>query len=216
MKTILFYDTETSGLPEWSKPSEDPCQPHVTQIAAELCVEETGETLAALNMIVRPDGWTIPQELQDLTGITMERAARFGVPARVALHSFIELWLNSDVRCAHNESFDMRMLRICLMRDAHYSGLTMETDADPAPFADYWKKAPAFCTQTNSVKIINLPPTPKMVAARRMGPKSPNLGEAYQFFTGKALEGAHNAQVDIMACKAVYYGIKNHELQKAA
>lgn len=207
MKKILFYDTETSGLPNWSVPSGDPSQPHVTQLAAELCDEETGETLAAMNMIVRPDGWEIPLELQELTGITMERAMDEGLPASTVLHAFLDMWGGIDLRCAHNESFDMRMLRIEIMRDPRYS---VEIIGADTPFADHWKAAPAYCTQSSSTKIINLPPTPKMVAARRKGPKSPNLGEAYEFFTGKKLEGAHNAQVDIMACKAVYYGIKNH------
>jgi DNA polymerase-3 subunit epsilon len=63
---------------------------------------------------------------------------------------------------------------------------------------------------TNSARIVNLPPTPKMVAAKRMGPKSPNLAEAYEFFTGTKLEGAHNAWVDIMAAKTVYYALKSH------
>ena len=55
-----------------------------------------------------------------------------------------------------------------------------------------------------------------MVAARRKGPKSPNLGEAYKHFTGQDLVGAHDALVDIMACKTVYYGIKNHQSLLAA
>lgn len=211
-KTIIFYDTETNGLPNWGMPSEDPSQPHVTQLAAELCDEETGETLASMNMIVRPDGWEIPLELQELTGITMERAFKEGLPADEVLHSFLSMWMATDVRCAHNESFDMRMLRISIMRDPAYSVKAIEQGV---PFADHWKAGAAYCTQTNSVKIINLPPTPKMIAARRKGPKSPNLGEAYEFFTGQKLEGAHNALVDIMACKAVYYGIKNHLKQAA-
>lgn len=215
MKKILFYDTETSGLPNWSMPSGDPSQPHVTQLAAELCDEETGETLAAMDMIVRPDGWEIPLELQELTGITMERAMNEGLPADDVLHAFLEMWMGADLRCAHNESFDMRMLRISIMRDASYGLMTVGAGATEAPFADYWKAGAAYCTQSQSVKIINLPPTPKMVAARRKGPKSPNLGEAYKFFTGEDLVGAHNAQVDIMACKAVYYGIKNHLKQAA-
>lgn len=207
MKKILFYDTETSGLPNWSVPSGDPSQPHVTQLAAELCDEETGETLATMDMIVRPDGWEIPLELQELTGITMERAMDEGHPASTVLHTFLDMWGGIDLRCAHNESLDMRMLRIEIMRDPRYSVEIIGADTS---FADHWKAAPAYCTQSNSVKIINLPPTPKMIAARRKGPKSPNLGEAYEFFTGQKLEGAHNAKVDIMACKAVYYGIKNH------
>lgn len=210
MKTILVFDTETNNLPLWSLPSEHPDQPRVTQLAAELCDEETGDVLGACNFLIRPENWTIPEDLQQMTGITMQKVEEFGVPINIALQAFIELWMSADVRVAHNESFDMRMIRIELMRHAVYSQETLLGDAGHISFADYWKQAPAFCTQGKSVSIINLPPTEKMIAAKRKGPKSPNLSEAYKFFTGKELFGAHNAQVDIMACKAVYFGIKNH------
>lgn len=209
MKTIIFFDVETTGLVEFKLPSNDPSQPYFTQLAAELCIEETGETVGSMNMLVRPDGWVIPEDLQLLTGITMDRVERFGVPAKVALDAFFELWFNADMRCAHNETFDMRIMRIAIMRCAYWSGEAIHTGETEISFADYWKKAPAFCTQTKSTNIINLPPSEKMLAKNMKGPKSPNLAEAYQFFTGKQLEGAHNAQVDIMACKAIYYGLKN-------
>jgi DNA polymerase-3 subunit epsilon len=212
MKSILFYDTETTGLPLWNLPSEHPEQPRVVQLAAELCVEETGDTLQQMNMIILPDGWTIPDEVAAVHGITTERALAEGVAADIVVAHFINMWQASDLRAGHNESFDMRMLRIELMRHANYS---MQSIGD-VPFADYWKAAPAYCTQGNSVKILNLPPTPKMVAARRKGPKSPNLGEAYQFFTGQPLDGAHDAMVDVRAAKAVYYGIKAHHAQAVA
>lgn len=211
MKHILFYDTETTGLPLWNLPSEHPDQPRVCQLAAELCVEETGQTLAELNVIIMPDGWTIPDEVSAIHGITTERALAEGVAAGFALDHFIELWKEADLRAGHNESFDMRMLRIELMRSPIYSMQAIEDK----PFSDYWKSAPAYCTQGNSVKILNLPPTPRMVAAGRRTPKSPNLGEAYQFFTGKPLDGAHDAMVDVRACKVVYYGIKSHQAKAA-
>jgi DNA polymerase-3 subunit epsilon len=214
MKTILFYDNETNGLPLWNLPSEHPEQPHVTQLAALLCNEETGEELQQMNMIVLPDGWTIPIELQEMTGITMERAMAEGVAADTVLTHFIDMWTEADLRAGHNESFDMRMVRIELMRHGFYSMQTIGTP--PVPFADYWKTAPAFCTQANSTKILNLPPTEKMIKARRNHAKSPNLAEAYKHFTGKELEGAHDAMVDVRAAKAVYYGIKAHHAQAAA
>lgn len=202
MKTILIYDSETTGLPIWNKPSEDPGQPRITQLAAELCDEETGETLSAINFIIKPDGWTIPEELQELTGITQEKAERFGVPMTLVLPAFLGMWRQANVhRVAHNEGFDMRMVRIELMR---------------SPFgelADEWKAAPVFCTQAGCTNILNLPPTERMLAAGRHHPKSPNLAEAYNYFTGEDLEGAHNAANDIMACKAVYFGIKLHKHQ---
>lgn len=213
MKKILFYDTETTGLPLWSQPSEHPDQPRVVQLAALLCDEETGDELQQMDMIVLPDGWRIPDEVAALHGITTERAMDEGIAAGHVLEHFIDLWKESDLRGGHNESFDMRMLRIEIMRNPVYS---MQSIGDPAvPFADYWKTAPAYCTQTNSTKIVNLPPTPRMVAAGRRGPKSPNLGEAYEFFTGQKLDGAHDAMVDVRGAKAVYYGIKNHLKQAA-
>lgn len=210
MKTILIYDFETQSLPLFKEPSEHPGQPHFTQIAAELCEEESGDVLAAINLLVRPEGWEIPQEVQDLTGITMDKAERYGVPEETALNAFLELWCNADIRVAHNESFDARIARIAIMRSAYWSMEAMQTGAGEVPFADYWKAAPAFCTQTNSTRILMLPPTEKMLAKRMKGPKSPNLGEAYKHFTGLELVGAHNAATDIMACKEVYFGIKKH------
>ena len=206
MKTILAFDTETNGLPLFSQPSSHPGQPRITQLAAKLLVEETGAVLGSMDCLIKPEGWTIPADLQKLTGLTMERAEQFGVPIAHALHLFVCLWMGADERVAHTEQFDMRMLCIELERHAQYS--TQEIDGQP--FADYWKAAPAYCTQRNCTSILNLPPTAKMIAAKRNHAKSPNLGEAYEFFTGKKLEGAHNAMVDVDACIAVYYGIRDH------
>lgn len=201
MDLILFYDTETNGLPFWGLPSEDPSQPHVTQIAAELCDEHNGNVLASMDVLIKPDGWTIPGEIAALTGITTERALAEGIDRADALSRFTDMWRRAALRAGHNESFDARMLRIEYFR---------ELDHDDA-FHDEWKTAPAFCTQGKSTKIINLPPTEKMRAAGRKHAKSPNLGEAYLFFAGKPLDGAHDARVDLMATKIVYYGIKKHQ-----
>lgn len=200
MNTALFYDTETNGLPIWSLPSEDPSQPHITQLAAELCDESNGNVLASMDVLIKPDGWTIPEEIAAMTGITTERALSEGIPLSDALTQFTSLWRRATLRVGHNESFDARMVRIEYLR---------ELDHDD-PFHDEWKSAPAFCTQGKCTKIVNLPPTEKMLAAGRKHAKSPNLAEAYEFFTGKKLEGAHNAAVDLAGCKAVYYGIKKH------
>lgn len=205
MKPILFYDTETNGLPLWNQPSEHPAQPRITQLAAELIDADTGNTLAFMNMMIRPEGWTIPEELEKLTGITNALAARFGHQIDSAIDMFVTMWSEAEIRVAHNESFDARMIRIEAMR-CYREDHGLHED---------WKNGTVFCTQSNSTSILNLPPTAKMVAAGRNHAKSPNLGEAYEFFTGKKLEGAHNAAVDLAACKAVYFGILNHQQEAA-
>jgi DNA polymerase III subunit epsilon len=200
----LFYDTETTGLPNWSAPSEDPSQPRITQLCAELVDDDTGEVYAVLNTLIQPDGWTIPADLEALTGITTDKARAVGAPMAAVLPMFVHLWQRCDVRIAHNESFDMRMVRIELMRHPLY-----REPIDGLPMADHWKAGKALCTQVKSTPILKLPPTPKMIATGRNHHKSANLGEAYRHFTGKELEGAHNAAVDVAACKAVYFALKS-------
>jgi DNA polymerase-3 subunit epsilon len=202
MKCLIF-DTETTGLPDWNAPSDDPCQPRVTQLCAELFDDETGEVFAAMNFIIKPDGWEIPPDLEKLTGITNEKANAVGVDMAIVLPAFFDLWEKCEQRIAHNESFDMRMIRIELFRDARYG----------QEYADKWKAGKVFDTCKASQGIVNLPPTEKMRATGRFGPKPPNLGEAYRHFTGLELENAHNAAVDVLACKEIYLSLK---LGKAA
>jgi DNA polymerase-3 subunit epsilon len=205
MQPILFYDTETTGLIKFGLPSSDPSQPHITQLAAELCDVDTGRVLGFMDLLIHPEDWTIPPELETLTGISNELVQRFGHPMDDALRTFMQMWSEADLRVAHNESFDQRMVRIEATR----------TLGEKHGFHEDWKAGAVFCTQANSTKILNLPPTPKMVATGRTHAKSPNLGEAYEFFTGTKLEGAHNAAVDLAACKAVYFGIQAFTKQAA-
>lgn len=206
MRTALFYDSETTGLPLFSEPSEDPRQPHIVQLAACLVDLDKRETISSMDVIIEPDGWVIPDEVAAIHGITTEHAQAFGVSESLAVGMFMSLWERADFRIAHNESFDARILRIALMRHG--------TDAQEE--ADAWKAGPAECTQILSTPILKLPPTAKMIAARRNHHKSANLGEAYEFFTGKKLEGAHRAMVDVTACMDVYFAIQNRALATAA
>lgn len=208
MNLALFYDSETTGLPLFNEPSEDPRQPHIVQLGAALVNLETFDQVAALDLIVRPDGWTVPDDVAAIHGITTERALATGVPARVVFDLLLELWERADVRIGHNESFDARLVRIALMR---------HRDNDPeAEINARWKAGRAECTQALSTPILKLPPTAKMIAAGRRHHKSANLGEAYQFFTGKPLEGAHSAMVDVQACIEVYRAIKSGQREAAA
>ena len=204
----LFYDTETTGLPLFNEPSEDPRQPHVVQLGAALVDLDTFAEIASLDVIVRPDGWTVPDEVAAIHGITTEHALQVGIPARVVFDLFLELWERSDTRIGHNESFDARMLRIALIR---------HRDNDPdAAINARWKAGAAQCTQVLATPILKLPPTEKMLRAGFRKNKSANLGEAYQFFTGKPLEGAHSAMVDVRACMQVYRAIKTGQGQAVA
>jgi len=199
MRTALFYDTETTGLPDFKAPSEAPHQPHLVQLGTCLVDLDTRATLASLDLIVRPEGWTIPDDVSAIHGITTEMAMDLGVSESMAVGLLMELWADwrpeQTERVAHNEPFDARILRIALMR---YESQVL---------ADRWKAGPAQCTAQLSTSILKLPPTEKMLRAGFTKPKTPNLGEAYRFFTGRELEGAHRAMVDVQACMAVFFAI---------
>lgn len=204
MNPILVFDTETSGLPLFNEPSEDPRQPHIVQLGALLYDLDARKRIASIDVIVRPDGWTIPDEVAAIHGITTEHAMDVGVPETTAVEMLLQLWDAGSggrrLRIAHNESFDARIVRIACKRHI-----------DPRagiPLSDDWKAGRAECTQLLSTPILKLPPTEKMRAAGRFHHKSANLLEAYKHFTGRDLVNAHSAMADVQACLEVYLAIK--------
>lgn len=195
---ILGYDTETTGFPSSKKPLNDETQPHVVQLAAQLVELSTKQVVQSMDVIIRPDGWTIPKESEDVHGISTEKAFRLGVREDVAIEMFYDLWLKANFRVGHNEQFDAKIISIGLSRFM------------PLSSAEKWNAGHSFCTQRESTNIVNIPPTQKMLAVGRKTPKSPNLAEAYKFFSREELVGAHNALVDVQACMSVYWGIRAH------
>jgi len=202
MNPALFFDTETTGLPLFKEPSEDPRQPHIVQLGACLVDLDTWKTLATLDVMIKPDGWTIPDEVAEIHGITTEMAGDLGVPESLAVELLLDM-LGDRLRIAHNEQFDARIVRIACLR--HF---------DPS-LADEWKAGNAECTAQLATPILKIPPTDRMKAAGFMKFKTANLGEAYRFFTGRELVGAHSALVDVHACMEVYRAIKLRSTEPA-
>ena len=203
MNTALFYDTETTGLPLWNDPSEDPRQPHIVQLAACLVDIGTRRTIATLDVICRPDGWTIPDEVAEIHGITTEHAADVGIPESLAAEMMLDM-ARGRLRVAHNQSFDARILRIACKRFFDEAS------------ADEWKAGQAQCTALLSKPLLDLPPTDKMVRAGFRTSKTPNLGEAYRHFTGQELRNAHSALADVHGCIAVWFSIQDLQAQQRA
>jgi DNA polymerase-3 subunit epsilon len=201
---IIVYDTETTGLPDWKEPSESPQQPHIVELAALLYDADKESLVESLHTLVKPDGWTIPEDMTVIHGITNERATAEGRPEADVVADFLALHRRADLRVAHNESFDARILRIGIKR--YGAGQTQE---ERDVIADAFKVAPAYCTCNKAKPIIRLPATEAM---RRSGKghwyKPPNLQEAHQHFLGETFEGAHSALADAEACARVYFAMQ--------
>ncbi len=112
---ILGFNTETTGLPDWQKPSGDECQPHIVKICAALFDDDKKEVVQSMNVIVKPESWDIPQEAIDVHGITVEHAMYVGVTEETALNMFLEMWAGRT-RIAHNTTFDNRIILIAIKR----------------------------------------------------------------------------------------------------
>jgi DNA polymerase III subunit epsilon len=191
---LLAYDTETTGLPAYKDPSDAPHQPHLVQLAAQIVDLDTRISTESMNVIIKPDGWIIPDDVAKIHGITTERAMDEGTPEKTALEQFLEMWKVYDDgeiagylrRLAFNESFDARLIRIAMKR---YGFNDMENAS--------WKDGDALCAM-------------RMAKAHGVtGSKFPKLIEAYEHFLGKPMEGAHSASGDVEGLLAVYFAMED-------
>lgn len=189
-KHILVYDTETTGLPLWEQPSDNPLQPHLVQLAALLVSRESGIVTQSMNVIIKPEGWEIPNEVAAIHGITTEHAQQVGVSEAVALKLFLDLW-SGRTRIGHVQSFDARIIRIATKRYCEEAVINA------------WKAGPAECTAEMAKPIMQMP------AKSRGKFKIPKLAEAYRHFFNKELADAHSAMADAVACKEVFFAINN-------
>lgn len=210
MNAALFYDTETQGLPDFKAPSEAPHQPHIVQLGARLIDMDTRKSIASMDVIVKPNGWTIPEEVSKIHGITTEHAMDVGIPEEMAVEMLLAMWAGRPL-IGHNEQFDRRIIRIGIKRfiDPLDTNLVI-------PVSDEWKAAKGECTCLLATPICKIPPTAKMKAAGFNKFKSANLTEAHLHFTGQPLKDAHSAMADVDGCLAVYWAIKDMETAAAA
>lgn len=178
---VLFFDTETTGIPErsWNWDTDFEQYPHVVQMAwLHGCKVETH--------IIRPDGWEIPQETVDVHGITTEYALEHGEPFASVVDMFIQDCHDAGLICGHNIHFDTSIIKANILRELGREYY----DANDVENALYKGK-----------RIDTMRPTMKWVDARMANGrlKFPNLSELYsRCFPGESFP-AHDALEDVKA-----------------
>jgi len=190
---ILFFDTETTGFFQDRLPYDHPDQPRLVQLAAQLTTDD-GLPLSSISLIVNP-GIAIPERASAVHGITNDIAEQVGISENTAIGIFAFMARRSAVVVAHNSKFDVGVMECVRAR----TSIPLELPE-------------TFCTMENSSPIINLPPTERMRAVGIMKPKPPKLEECIRHFFGEELEGAHDAMVDLVACRRVYFHLKSLEM----
>ncbi len=175
---FLVFDTETTGLPRWgASVHEVESWPRVVQLAW-LLLDAQGERAGHGNLLIRPEGFTIPQDVVRIHGITTERALEHGVPLRHALGEFSRALEGAQCVVAHNLAFDEPIVSAEFLRCAL-----------PLPFSRHGK----VCT---------------MRSATAMFGKWPKLPELHHALFGQGFEGAHDAKADVEACAKCFLELR--------
>lgn len=188
--TILFFDTETSGIPRNFKASVSNSAnwPRLVQMAW-IVTNEEGKILKRRSEIIYPDGFTIPQEATDVHGITTERAKRDGKPLKEVLKDFAKDLANAKQIVCHNVEFDQHIVGAELYR----------LDMDYKTLMD----KPSLCTMLSSTNFCAIP-NPNGYDDY----KWPKLSELYHKLFNRDFENAHDALADITATKDCFFELK--------
>ncbi len=179
----LFFDTETTGKANM-RGGPMVTQPAIVQLGALLTDDDGGER-AVMNLIIKPDGWTIPAEAAAIHGITTDLAEQCGVPLVSALSVFSMLCARANELIAHNIDFDL------LVTESAYHRLGKESRFDGLP---------KFCTMKATTDVCKIPGP--------YGYKWPKLAEAHVQLLCRELEDAHDALADVRGCARVYFALK--------
>jgi DNA polymerase III epsilon subunit-like protein len=182
----LIIDCETTGLPRnWKAPVSDVANwPRTIQIAWSL-FDRSDALLESAAHLVRPDGFTIPVDVQRIHGITTERALAEGKSLAVVLHEFGAAARRSEIIVAHNLRFDESVI------SAEFHRLQLKP-----PFAG--KKR--ICTMMQSTDLCKIPGT--------YGYKWPTLSRLHRELFKCGYEEAHDAGADVAACAKCFFELK--------
>lgn len=174
----LFFDTETTGFPSETNPVE------IIQIGAILQDTESMQILGELNMLVHTTKPSHPGAFK-AHGISQELSMKHGVEKRIADGMFALFAGQADVIVAHNMDFDFPVLK----QAWQVSGPIVETKE-------------RYCTMKGeATDIVGIQ------KSHGGGSKWPSLQDCHQFFFQKNFEGAHDAMVDVRACRDVYFAL---------
>jgi DNA polymerase III subunit epsilon len=186
MSAILFYDTETTGLPtrRGASPEDVNVWPRMVQLAWAL---GDGAPAKLVSHIIKPEGFVIPDEVARIHGISQERAMDEGVPLLDAVEEFRGDLATVESVAAHNLDFDYGVLGAELIR------LGFWNDLEPKR---------RVCTMRCSTGLCRIP------QKNGRGFKWPKLMELHQFLFGEGFEGAHDARNDVAAGLRCYFELQ--------
>ncbi|MFZ9939592.1 MAG: DNA polymerase III subunit alpha [Bacteroidia bacterium] len=175
----LIFDTETTGLPRRHEaPASDTDNwPRMVQLAWQLH-DGQGQLLEVYNMLVRPDGFTIPYNAEQVHRISTQKALDEGMPLDFVLERFSSALEQCQYIAGHNLLFDVRVVEAECIRRGTPCSLSSKSLLD---------------TKEWSTQFCALP------GGKGGRYKWPSLTELHKKLFGTGFEEAHDASFDVEA-----------------
>lgn len=182
--TIVFFDTETTGLPrDYNAPSSKLDNwPRLVQLAW-IVSDCYGNVISSENHIIIPNGFEIPSISASIHGITTEIAKSKGEKLVDVIDKFLGVLQNATAIAGHNISFDQHIVEAEILRCGRSNIL---------------KSIPSYCTMKLSANYCNILNSNREV-------KWPTLQELFFKLYREKFEEAHNAMADIQATYRCFF-----------
>lgn len=176
----LIFDTETTGLPKrWDAPITDTDNwPRCVQIAWQLH-DELGNLVEQEDMLVKPDGFNIPYESEQIHGISTALAEQDGKSLQETLEAFQKALSKTKFVVGQNVDFDINIM------GCEFHRMGIENSLASLPVLDT-------CTE-QTAELCKIP------GGRGGKFKLPTLTELHQHLFGEPFAEAHNATADVEA-----------------
>ncbi|AKA35324.1 DNA polymerase III subunit alpha [Flagellimonas lutaonensis] len=176
----LIFDTETTGLPKrWDVPITDTDNwPRCVQIAWQLH-DDMGRLVDHQDFLVKPEGFNIPYEAEQVHGISTALVEKEGTPLQEVLEKFNEALSKTKFVVGQNVDFDVNIMAC----EFHRKGV--ENSLQELPVLDT-------CTE-KTAELCKIP------GGRGGKFKLPTLTELHEFLFGEPFAEAHNATADVEA-----------------
>lgn len=186
MRKILFFDTETTGLPNNYNAPISAVQnwPRMVQLAF-LIYNEDGSLHAKHNYIIKPEGYVIPAEATRIHRITTQQALVEGQDLMQVLSLFHQAISESAILIGHNVEFDKAIVGAEFIRKK----------IDPKALLS--KRT--FCTMKDK-NVVNFCKIPG-----KFGFKWPTLEELHFRLFNQQITDAHDASIDIESTAKCFF-----------
>lgn len=185
----IVFDTETTGKAlSFSAPITDFNNwPRMVQIAWKV-FDRNGIETDSQNLIIKPQGYVIPDDAIAIHRITNERAKTEGIPLEEALNKFASAIKNSKYLIAHNITFDENVVGCEFLREGMHNCIPDIQHIDTMKLT------------TEFVGIPNI--------RGRSGFKYPSQTELHQKLFNKGFEDAHDALADVTALANIFFELQ--------